>query len=139
MCAFITLGTLKFLKSFIVKHPDIHFYFMNNMYDNSTLAYYEHQRKKVFTAGKVYDIIFSIGTLQEKGFVAMETIPVTKDSQPLFEQQVEKQLEIIEQMPNVYAFRLLKLWSMPHSRGYLWTFWNRRHYGAYDFHALERE
>lgn len=109
MRAFITLGTLKFLKSFIVKHPDIHFYFMNNMYENSTLAYYEHQRKKVFTAGKVYDIIFSIGTLQEKGFVAMETIPVTKDSQPLFEQQVEKQLEIIEQMPNVYAFRLLKL------------------------------
>lgn len=109
MRAFITIGTLNFLKSFIVKHPNINFYFMNNMYENSTLAYYEHKRKKVFAAGKTYDIIFSIGSLQEKGFIAMETIPVTKDSHPLFEQHIEKQLNTVQLMPNFYAIRLLKL------------------------------
>src|SRR5690625_5062764 len=105
----MTLGTLKFLKTFIDKHPNINFHLMNNMYENSTLAYYEHKRKKVFASGKIYDIIFSIGHLRNKGYVAMETIPVTKEGQPLFEQHMDKQLNIIENMPNFYAFRFLKL------------------------------
>lgn len=109
MRAFMTIGTLKFLKAFIEKHPNIDFYFMNNMYESSTLVYYEHKRKKVFAAGKTYDIVFSVGTLQEEGFVAMETIPVTKEGQPLFEQQIQKQLNKFEEMSNLFAFRLLKL------------------------------
>lgn len=105
----MTIGTLNFLKNFVEKHPKINFFYMNNMYESSTLVYYEHKRKKVFAAGKAYDIIFSVETVQEEGFVAMETIPVTKDGQPLFEQQIQKQLHEFEKMPNFIAFRLLKL------------------------------
>ncbi|HLS06482.1 MAG TPA: antibiotic biosynthesis monooxygenase [Bacillota bacterium] len=109
MRAFMTVGTLTFLQRFTDKYPKINFYYMNNMYENSTLIYYEHKRKKVFTAGKTYNIIFSLGALQTKGFVALETIPVTKDGQPFFESQIQKQLHIIEQVPGFFACRLLKI------------------------------
>src|SRR5690625_6260456 len=82
MRAFITVGTLSFLKKYITKHPQITFYFMSNMYGSGTLVYYEHQRKKIFAAGKVFNILFAQGELQEKGYVSMETIPVSVDAQP---------------------------------------------------------
>jgi|SRR5690625_90410 len=108
MRAFITVGTLSFLKKYITKHPQITFYFMSNMYGSGTLVYYEHQRKKIFAAGKVFNILFAQGELQEKGYVSMETIPVSVDAQPLFEEQIRQQQQQIKQMTGFHAFRLLK-------------------------------
>lgn len=81
---------------------------MNNMSGGGTLVYYEHKRKKIFAAGKIYQILYSQGDLQEKGYVSMETIPVSSDGQPLFEEQIRQQQLKIKQMEGFYAFRLLK-------------------------------
>jgi len=81
---------------------------MNNMYGSGTLVYYEHKRKKVFAAGKIYQILYYESELQEEGYVSMETIPVSADAQPLFEEQIRQQQLKIKQIPGFYAFRLLK-------------------------------
>lgn len=108
MRAFMTIGTLRFLKQFIKKHPSIHFYLMNNIHEMSALAYYEATGKSVFAAGKTYNIHLASGDLNDTGFVVMNTLPITKEGQPVFEDRFRQHLGDIEKMPGFYAFRLLK-------------------------------
>lgn len=103
--AYMTNGTYDFLKKLESKHPQITFHFMR---DINTLAYYEGTGKSIFTAGRTYDILFSKGTLQEKGFVVMNHIPVTVEGQPVFEDRFAKRQGNVETMPGFQAFRLLK-------------------------------
>jgi len=86
----MTFGTLQFLQRLANKHPSIHFYFMNDTEEMSSLAYYEGTGKSVFAAGQTYDIFLESGDLQEEGFVAMNNIPITKEGQPVFEDRFMK-------------------------------------------------
>lgn len=104
----MTIGTLRFLKQLIQKHPSIHFYLMNNILEMSSLAYYEGRGKSVFTSGQRYNIFLTSGDLQEKGFVVMNHLPIAKEGQPLFEDRFKKRQGHIETMPGFQAFRLLK-------------------------------
>ncbi|WP_284139476.1 MULTISPECIES: antibiotic biosynthesis monooxygenase [unclassified Virgibacillus] len=106
MKAFMTNGTYHFLKKLQDNHPHFHLYFMRN--DSSTLAYYEADNKQLFAAGRAYDILLSVGTLNEKGYIVMNNIPVTEDGQPVFENRFKKRQHDIIAFPGFQAFRLLK-------------------------------
>lgn len=106
MKAFMTNGTLPFLKKLANKHTNITFYFMEN--EASTLAYYEGIRKQIFVAGREFQAIIKSGDLQEHGFVSMEHIPIHSDSQSIFENRFTKLKETIMQTKGVQALRLLK-------------------------------
>lgn len=109
MYASMTIGTLRFLKQFSIKRPKIDFFYMKNLYENSFLVFYEHKRRRsVFAAGKTYQIIETINQLNIEGFVIMETLPITKDGQPLFEQEMKKKKKAMQKMPGFLAFRLLR-------------------------------
>lgn len=108
MKAFMTIGTLRFLRQLVKKHDSIHFYLMNNIHEMSSLAYYEAAGKSVFAAGHTYDIFLAGGQMEDQGFVVMNNIPVTNEGQPVFEDRFKQRQGSIEKMPGFQAFRLLK-------------------------------
>lgn len=106
MKAYMTNGTIDFLQKMPSKHPGITFSFMSN--NSGALAYYEGDKKNIFTSGRAYEIIAQSGTIKEKGFVVMNNIPIKDEGKPVFEDAFKKQQRTIESMPGFKAFRLLR-------------------------------
>ncbi|GAA0438234.1 hypothetical protein GCM10008983_13940 [Lentibacillus halophilus] len=106
MNAYMTNGTLDFLKKIPAKHTDITFYFMRE--GTSTLVYYEGEGKNVFASGRTYDIVIENGSMHQNGFVVMNNIPVADDGKPTFEDAFKQRQQSVESMPGFQAFRLLR-------------------------------
>ncbi|MDY0406223.1 antibiotic biosynthesis monooxygenase [Virgibacillus sp. 179-BFC.A HS] len=106
MKAYMTKGTYPVLKKIEEKNPGITFSYMEG--SGGTLAYYEGEGKSIFSAGRAFDILLTKGKIAEKGFVAMNNIPVLEEGQPVFEEQFRNRLKTIDNTPGFKAFRLLK-------------------------------
>ncbi|GAB3790115.1 antibiotic biosynthesis monooxygenase family protein [Virgibacillus kimchii] len=106
MKAFMTNGTEDFLKKLMGKHPKINFHFMKNA--NGALSYYEGENKKVFSAGRQYEVVIQTGEFQEEGYVVMNNITVTKDGRAPFEDRFKRRKNKVEDMPGFQAFRFLR-------------------------------
>jgi heme oxygenase (mycobilin-producing) len=105
MNAYMTNGTIDFLKKIEGKHPGTQFYFMSG--SSNDLAYYEGT-KNIFVAGREYEIIIQTGEPHEKGYVVMNHIPVTDEGQSVFEDNFKKRQHTVDQYNGFIAFRLLK-------------------------------
>lgn len=108
MYASFTSGTYHFLEQLTKKYLHKHdFYFMKSA--RSTIVYYEHKRKKsIFVSGKTFSILKSYETIQPKGFVTMEHIPVSSDSADAFEARAKKLFLDLTERRGVVAMRLLR-------------------------------
>lgn len=106
MKAYITNGTVAFLKKIVEKYSQLEIKLMHN--GQGGLAYYEHRTKQVFQSGREYEIIINSGELHDSGYVVMNNIPVAEDSQPVFEDQFKKRKNTVDTMPGFQAFRFLK-------------------------------
>lgn len=105
--AFTTTGTTDFLSKFTDSYTQIDFRLMRG--DSTTLAYYESDKnKRIFAAGKRYEIVYQWQKLWDTGCIIMEHIPVLKDAVPHFEGNFSKSYEAIEAVPNLLSARLLK-------------------------------
>src|SRR5699024_6405436 len=97
MKAFMTNGTIDFLQKMSLKHHDISFSLMSN--NSGALAYNEGEKKNVFSAGRAYDIIATIGKISEEGYVVLNNIPIKEEGKPVFEDAFKKQQKMVESMP----------------------------------------
>jgi len=104
--AYMTNGTTEFLMKIREKHPAIQFHLMTS--SNGALAYYEGEKKKVFSAGREYEALIQTGTLKEDGYVVMNNIPVTDDGRAPFEERFKNRKNAVDNMPGFQAFRFLR-------------------------------
>lgn len=105
MNAYMTNGTVDFLKKIEEKYPSIRFHFMSGSVND--VAYYEGN-KKLFVAGREYEIIIQTGEIRDKGYIVMNHIPVTDEGRPVFEDNFKKRKHVAEHYDGFQAFRLLK-------------------------------
>lgn len=106
MEAYMTNGTLEFIKKLVDKHPEIDFHLMNS--GNGTLAYYENKSENVFDSGRAYEVILNNGKIEKKGFVVMNNITVTDDGKTAFEDRFKQRSTNLDSSPGFQAFRLLR-------------------------------
>lgn len=104
--AYMTNGTLEFIKKIINDHPEIDFYLMNS--GNSALAYYENKDETVFASGRAYNVLLNNGSIQNEGFVVMNNVTVTEDGRAVFEDRFKRRSSTIGSSPGFQAFRLLR-------------------------------
>ncbi len=102
----MTNGTLDHLEKIAENHPEINLYFMRNQ--TAAVAYYEDNGPPVFDEPRGYEIFVTKGTLQLKGYVVMQHIPVSDDGKPIFESEYQDQADKIKAQPGVYALRVLR-------------------------------
>ncbi|WP_249870161.1 antibiotic biosynthesis monooxygenase family protein [Oceanobacillus saliphilus] len=106
MKAYMTSGTIDFLKKIDNENPELNLYLMTN--SEGGMAYYENNEKKIFSAGRVFEVVMKTGEILEEGYVVMNNIPVSDESKPGFEHRFKNQNNIVESMPGFKAFRLLR-------------------------------
>lgn len=125
MWASFTSGTYQFLLQLTKKKPKFTFYFMRS--GRSTIAYYEHKRKKsIFVSGKTYAILQSKGEIHPKGYVTMEHVPVTDDGIKLFEERVNNLFARLTDRTGVTAMRILK--NSKQNEFVMMTQWKNKRY-----------
>src|SRR5690625_4854965 len=107
MWAFMTTGTQDFLEKLMERHPSIRHYFMKD--GANTLVYYEDTKKKsIFVSGRRFEILYKKADIWNLGFIAMEHIPVDKQSAQLFESRFEEHFSILNDLGELLSARLLK-------------------------------
>ncbi|WP_404451682.1 antibiotic biosynthesis monooxygenase [Virgibacillus necropolis] len=106
MEAYMTNGTLEFIKKIIDDHPKIDFHLMNS--GGNALAYYENNQKNIFESGRAYEVLLNDGAIQNKGFVVMNNITVTEDGRDAFEDRFKQRSSKLDSSPGFQAFRLLR-------------------------------
>ncbi|MEK4801373.1 antibiotic biosynthesis monooxygenase family protein [Oceanobacillus sp. FSL K6-0118] len=104
MKAHMTNGTLDFLLKLEEKHPNISFHFMTS--NSGALAYYENSDKKVFSAGRTYEIVKQSGNFIKKAYIVMNTITVYEEDQNVFEDRIKNRL--VNKIDDCHAYRFLK-------------------------------
>jgi heme oxygenase (mycobilin-producing) len=104
MKAHMTNGTLDFLLKLEEKYPKISFYFMTS--NSGALAYYENSDKKVFSAGRTYEIVKKSGDFIKKAYIVMNTITVNEEDQVVYEDRIKNNL--VNKIDDCHAYRFLK-------------------------------
>ncbi|CAG9609267.1 antibiotic biosynthesis monooxygenase family protein [Pseudoneobacillus rhizosphaerae] len=90
MYIYITTGTYEFLRIIKEKHPNDSFLLMENM--EHALLLHETNGVTVFKTSRNYEVFESNGPIPEKGFVALNHVPITEEGKPLFEHHIKKLL-----------------------------------------------
>lgn len=106
MNVFITTGTYDFLKKLKDKHSNEKISIMQN--GQNTLLLHETTGKTVFASPRRYEVVDGKGTIQDKGFVVMNNIPVTDEGRPLLEYRFKNRVGLIESEPGFIAIRVLR-------------------------------
>ncbi len=106
MNVYITTGTYDFLKKIKDKHLKETIFFMQN--GQTALLLQETSGETVFASPRRYEVVDGKGTIQEKGFVVMNNIPVTDEGRPILEYQFKSSMDLIEKEPGFIAIRVLR-------------------------------
>jgi len=104
MNVYMTSGTYEYLKSIQEKHSDQNVFLMQG--EEKSLAITENEN--VFQEPFVYEIVDQVGTMQEKGFVVMNNIPVTDEGRPIFEDRFKNRAGSVEDSPGFQALSILR-------------------------------
>jgi heme oxygenase (mycobilin-producing) len=87
----MTTGTSDFLKIIKEKHPKESIVLMENL--EHALLLHETNGSTIFKTSRKYEVFESTGPLeQDKGFVAMNYVPVTAEGKPIFEHSIKMKL-----------------------------------------------
>lgn len=106
MNLYMTSGTQYFMEKMVKDHPNEKVLLMQN--NETTLLVHETEGKTFFKTPRKFEIMQSLGTLIEHGFVSMRHIPVTEEDQPVFELRLKNYSKLIENQPGLLALRVLR-------------------------------
>jgi heme oxygenase (mycobilin-producing) len=102
MYLYMTTGTSNFLKIIKEKNPKESLLLMENT--EHALLLHETNGPTIFKTSRKYEIFEAVGHLElEKGFVAMNHVPVAEEGKPLFEHHIKKKFGL-----GVNSLRMLR-------------------------------
>ncbi|SES19610.1 antibiotic biosynthesis monooxygenase [Psychrobacillus sp. OK032] len=106
MNLYITSGTPEFMESIKKKHPNEQIYALHGI-GNSVLIH-ETPQKSVFQAPRKYEILEAFGQFSEKGYFAIQNIPLSDEGKPIFEFKYTNLSPTLQSEPGFIALRVLK-------------------------------
>jgi heme oxygenase (mycobilin-producing) len=106
MNAYMTAGTLDFLKKIEGKYPNEKMVTMIN--ENNAQLFHETSGETVFNEPRKFEELLSIGEIKKEGFVVLNNVPVTDEGKAVFEHQVKNQMNAIKSQEGFLALRVLR-------------------------------
>ncbi|KAB2337141.1 antibiotic biosynthesis monooxygenase [Cytobacillus depressus] len=106
MYIYMTNGTFDFLQKLKDKYPKEKMLLMQN--NEGAVLIHETFKKTLFSAPRRYEVIESIGNLENTGFVALHHIPVTDDDKPTFEYRFKNNAKQLQSFQGFTALRVLR-------------------------------
>ncbi|MFD1707338.1 antibiotic biosynthesis monooxygenase family protein [Siminovitchia sediminis] len=106
MYTYITSGTYYFLKQVMEKNPNEKILMMQNA--ETSQIWHETKGSTVFQSPRKYEVILAVGPLENKGFAAVNHIPVREEGRPVFEYNFTESMKKAESFPGFKAIRVLR-------------------------------
>jgi heme oxygenase (mycobilin-producing) len=106
MKIYMTNGTFDFLKTVQNKNSAEKMVLMQDA-DNALLLH-ETEGKTLFNEPRSYEVLDSTGSLESRGFIVMNNIPVTEEGRPLFEYRFKNRAGAVENEPGFISIRVLR-------------------------------
>ena len=109
MNIYLTSGTYDYLHKKYEKKfsSDSSLLLMQEMENDRAILLQETDDPSFFQEPRIYEVVFSVGDLQNKGFVTMNYIPVSEENKPIFEYNLKTYLKDIAGT-NMQAIRFLR-------------------------------
>ncbi len=105
MKLYMTTGTHDFLQKIMDQHPEET---MMLMQGEDALLLHETSGESVFESPRSYEVVDQSGTLESKGYVVFNNIPVSDEGRPLFEYRFKNRAGLIEEVEGFTAIRVLR-------------------------------
>jgi heme oxygenase (mycobilin-producing) len=106
MNVYITTGTYEFLKSIEKKYSKENIILMQNA--ETSLLLHETEGKTVFQQPRPYEVVDGSGTIENRGIVVCNNIPVTDEGRPIFEYRFKNRAGKVENANGFIAIRVLR-------------------------------
>lgn len=106
MKGFITFGTGEFLGKMKITNPNEEILLLQS--SENALLYHETEKDSIFKEPKRYEVVLSTGCFPDKGFATVNNIPVTDESQPVFEFSFKNEVNRLIQQDGFIALRFLR-------------------------------
>lgn len=106
MFFYITSGTPDYLEKLQLKYEKEQMILLYGT--GNALLLHETEGKTKFVTPRNYEVIFSINSLEQRGFFVFQHIPVEDEAKPVFEQQLANQLKTIHNEPGFIALKFLR-------------------------------
>lgn len=106
MNIYLTSGSMDFMESVRNRFLKENMVVMHGI--GNSILLHETAGKTLFATPQNFKVISSAGTLTEKGFFALNYIPITDEGRPIFEHQFHSKADSIEEARGFIAFRLLQ-------------------------------
>ena len=107
MFIYLTSGTAEFMESLRKKHvPKQQMFILHG--SGTAVLLHETEGKTVFSTPRKYEVIDSVGTIEQSGYFVFNNIPVVDEGRPIFEKRFLSRSKTLEKEPGFIAYRLLR-------------------------------
>lgn len=103
---YLTSGTPDFMERLVNKYGNENMILLHG--GGNSVVMHETAKKSVFTTPRSFEVIDGNGTFEQRGFVAMQNVPVMDEARPVFEKQLLKSIAPLKSDPSLIAYRVLR-------------------------------
>lgn len=107
MFFYMTSGTPEYMEKMFEKKRAIGLYLLHGQ-GNSVLFYETDKKKSIFATPRKFEVLDGRGTFEQRGYFAIENIPVADESRLVFEEEVIKSVASLHNDISSIAFRVLR-------------------------------
>lgn len=107
MFFYMTSGTPEFMEKMYVSKRDVGLFLLHGQ-GNSVLFYETDKKKSIFATPRKFEVLAGRGSFEQRGYFAMENIPVVDEERGVFETAVLKTLKELESDVACIAYRVLR-------------------------------
>lgn len=107
MFIYLTSGTPDYMELLHKKYANENMIIMHGQ-SNSVLLYETEKKKSVFATPRKFEVLDTVGTIEQRGFFVFNNIPVSEEGRPVFEHRFLNSAHAVKNEPGLIAFRLLR-------------------------------
>ena len=107
MFFYMTSGTPDYMDRMFHNKRDVGLYLLHGQ-GNSVLFYETDKKKSVFATPRKFEVIAGRGEFEQRGYFAIENIPVADEERGLFEEAVVKAVTMLQGDVACIAYRVLR-------------------------------
>ncbi|MER1999169.1 MAG: Target of RNAIII-activating protein [Lysinibacillus sp.] len=107
MFFYMTSGTPEFMEKMFADKRDVGLYLLHGQ-GNSILFYETDKKKSIFATPRKFEVIDGRGRFEQRGYFAIENIPVADEERYVFEEAVVKTVSALHGDLACIAFRVLR-------------------------------
>ncbi|MGM9950453.1 MAG: antibiotic biosynthesis monooxygenase family protein [Lysinibacillus sp.] len=103
---YLTSGTPEYMERMVNKYGKEGMILLHG--GGNSVVMHESPKKSVFATPRRFEVIDGSGTFEQRGFFAMQNVPVMDEARPVFEERLIKAIAHLKNDASLIAYRVLR-------------------------------